>query len=419
MRKTIGDAAAALSLVLLLGLYGCSAALQGTYVASEIPNGMPKGKILALAADDDTVVVATKNGLFQRSSGGSWEEIQVPGLKTMRLVSSLALMGDELFVGTLGEGLYVYSGGTWEIKTAEYEGLPDDNVYCLALDKENKGLPDIDVWVGTQKGLAIRRKGQWELYSPKGNWLRDLVGKPAEENDSYHVSSGFRLGKPDEDRKSFSPPVTAISVGNQRVVLGSKNSRLAVIDQDGFATIQLTTQSENQMGMGKLEIINLLVDPDVLWVGTDKGLLWGGLAGHARGRPYPSWKMAIPNRTVLYNSKDSRPYDYTFYLFGENNARVTALARDGEDGLWVGFKAGVYKPPRSYAQGTDEGRAAPFSGVRRYINVDEHVASKKKSPYEKYSGAYGIRQPPTAFAFAGTSGDIWIGTESGLFYLKK
>lgn len=411
---TRGKSVAAILLALSLGYYGCSGTLPGTYKAEQNPEGNPKGRIYAIAADGDTVIVASAEGFFLKKSGQSWSSVSVPGLKRMSTVTSLALDGDEMFIGTRGDGLYAFNGQTWEVRNARYGGLPDDYVNCLAIDGENDGLPGQNVWVGTDKGLAVRRDGKWEIYNPGGKWLTELAGKSPDESDGFHVSSGFRVGTPGDDKRSFYPPVTAISVGKKRVALGSSRSMLAIIDEGVFATMVFVEP---------LEIVSLLVDPNAIWCGTDKGFLWGGLAGRSKGRPYPAWHGSVQKRSTIFGSKDSRAFEYVFYRVGMNTARVVDLVKDDDDGLWVGYNSG--KPARIQKKGDQlvDGDgivgSTPVSGVRRYVSIEEFIAKKKNAKYEKYTGSYGIKGSPTALTLAGNGTDVWVGTEANLQLLRK
>jgi ligand-binding sensor domain-containing protein len=412
-RMSMGKSVAVFLLTLSLGFYGCSSGLPETYRADDNPGGTLKGKVYAVAADGDSVFVATGKGFFLKKSGQSWSDVSVPGFERTSIVTSLALRGEEMFIGTRGEGLFVFNGQAWEVVNARYGGLPDDYVNCLAIDRENDGLPGQNVWVGTDKGLAVRRDGRWEVYTPGGNWLTELAGESSDETDGYHVSSGFRVGAPGEDKNSFFPPVTAISVGKNRIVFGSSRSMLAIVDEGVFATMVFSVP---------LEIVSLLVDPNAIWCGTDKGLLWGGLSGQAKGKPYPSWHGSVAKRSTIYGSKDSREFEYVFFRVGMNTARVIDLVRDNDDGLWVGYNGGpAGKQKRGDELTGSDGikSSTPTSGVRRYVSIEEYIAKKKNARYEVYGGSYGIKGRPTALTLAENGMDVWIGTADNLQLLRK
>jgi len=400
-------------LTLLLGFYGCSSKLPETYRAEESSGGTLKGKVYAIATDGESVLAATAKGIFLKRSGLQWSDVPVPGFERVSLVTSLALQGEEMFIGTRGEGLYVFDGQEWEVVNERYGGLPDDYVNCLTIDDENNGLPGMNVWVGTDKGLAVRRNGRWEVYSPGGEWLTELAGENLADSEGYHVSSAFKVGKPGEDKSSFYPPVKAIATGKNRVVFGSSQSRLAIVDEGVFATMVFSVP---------LEIVSLLVDPDAIWCGTDRGLLWGGKAGSAKGKPYPTWHGSITKRSIIFGSKDSRAFEYTFYRVGMNTAKVVDLVRDNDDGLWVAYNSG--RPTRQTVgdeilddSGVKDSNSV--SGVRRYVSIKSYIAKKKNARYEVYGSSYGIKGQPLGLALAGNGIDVWVGTESRLQLLRQ
>ena len=400
---------------------GCSATLPPAYQLKAFTGDTPRGKILAIATDGSRVVAASAKGLYQKVGEGSWHIIPVPGIRHLKAISSLAVNGDEIFVGTKGEGLRILSGGTWEIKTSRYGGLPDDDVLSLAVAHGEEGLKGENIWVGTSSGLALRRNGNWELYSPNDRWLGDLAGRKSNGDGDIYVASGFRLGLPGEDKKSFRPPITSISVGKDRVVLAGKQLRLAIISDGVVATIALDADYINRSNEN-VRIESLFVEPSVIWCGTSVGLLWGGLDGVAQGIPYPSWTGFVPSRSTLFNSRNTRPFQYRWHRVGYNTAAVKGITRDSDDGLWVAF-SGV--PPTIvsslHLSGTTEAETGTGSttAIRRYVHIDEYIAGRRKPYYEVYGRNVGISDTPTALAFGEPDGGVWLGTTSGIFNLGK
>ncbi|NOY86737.1 MAG: hypothetical protein GXP52_05500 [Deltaproteobacteria bacterium] len=400
---------------------GCSATLPPAYQLRGFTGEAPSGKILALAADGSRVVAASAEGLYEKEGRGPWHIIPVPGIRNKKSVSSLAVNGGEIFVGTRGEGLHILSNGIWEVKTSKYGGLPDDDVLSLGIDHDGEGLDGENVWVGTSRGLALRRNGNWELYSPKDRWLGDLAGRRLKGNGDIYVASGFRLGLPGEEKKSFRPPITSIAVGKDRVVLASKQFKLAIISDGVFATVALDRDYFHRSGEN-VQIESILVEPSVIWCGTSMGLIWGGLDGVARGVPYPSWIGFVPARATLFNSRDTRPFQYRWHLVGYNAAEVKGLIRDSDDGLWVAFSG---SPPSIISKlnfrgttGAETG-AGSITAIRRYIHIDEYIAGRRKPYYEVYGNNVGISGSPTTLAFGGPDGGVWLGTKAGVFNLGK
>ena len=412
MRTKISAIGGALAGTLLL-FAGCATKVTPSFRVGPTHPSVPEGPVLALAVNGDQVAAATKEGLFLLTGNGPWVPVIIPGLKAPKKISSLALAEKEIFVGTTGEGLFIFTNGTWEVKTARYGGLPDDSVLAIAVDREDDGLPGRNIWVGTKKGLAVRREGNWELFTPDGSWLSDLSGPFSGDSEKYFVPSGTRIGKAGEDRKTFRPPVTAISVGKSGIVLGSRHSRLAYLEEGRFATTFLD---------GDREVKSLLYEAEVIWCGTSKGLLWGRLSGKGKARPYPRWRAPVSSRSVLFGGRDARQFTHTFFQVGYNEAHVEDLARDKEGGLWVAYAdregPGIVEG-RLHRSGTNETPSTPISGLMRLVSIDDYIASGGQEAYEFYGRKQGVSGIPHALEYAGENRGIWVGTGAVLVNLHR
>ena len=69
---------------------------------------------------------------------------------------------------------------------------------------------------------------------------------------------------------------------------------------------------------------------------------------------------------------------------------------------------------RAKKAGTSSDRLEPAAGTRRYVNVDEYLASHDQPYYENYSRSFGIRGEPAAAAYDQGTGTLWLGTTSEL-----
>ncbi|UCG37740.1 MAG: hypothetical protein JSV00_05900 [bacterium] len=392
----------------LLLLSGCGKPLPSTLEVAG--NGrVLGGPVLALAGAGDVVVAANPQGVFIRKGAGSWERLEVPGIRKPGRVTSLAVSGDVIVVGTRGEGLHLLSEGTWEVKTARYGGLPDDNVYSLAFDGEDEGLPGTSLWVGTGKGIARRSDGRWQVFRPGKDWLRALAGEAGPGSEDVYVSSRFRLGERGQDARLFRPPVTAIGVGPERVVFGNRDSRLAVVQPGVFAAMTFD---------GRYRFSDLLVERSVIWAGTDKGLLWGGIEGEALGTPWPPTGIFEFWSGALFGSRDSRTFQYVWKILGYNTAQVADLALEGAS-LWVAYTSpggeDLYQPYQRAMTG--EAKTSPITDVRRYVNIGEYIARLDKPLHESYGSDEGMAGQPTALYVSRRNAEVWIGTTKGLYRL--
>ncbi len=394
---------------------GCASKIPNTFLIIPDDLSAPRGNVLAIAADGINIVVATRDGFYRRNGDESWERIQVLDRETARSVTAVAMSGNELFIGTKNRGLLILTGDSVKSVNVSRGFLPDDHVYSIAVEGEGEGLEGDNVWVGTKSGLSVRKDGSWEVYTPRTRWLTELTKARLPRKGTVYVTSRARLGQGGDDKKRFTPPVTAVATGIERVVLGSKNSRIAVIENGAFSTVRL---EEN------LEITSLLFRTSAIWAGTSRGLLWGGLRGIAKGEPYPGWRGIHPYRSTMFGIRDTRPFDYAWYRIGYNSSRVTGIAWDNDEGLWVNFRADLtldpdpvldLSPSRS---GTEEYAYESRTELRRYPNIEEYIENRAKPYFELYGKSAEVPGLPTVLSFTTGEGGMWLGTTKGVVNLR-
>ncbi|MFV2082338.1 MAG: hypothetical protein ACC669_10800 [bacterium] len=408
----------------LIGILLLAAVIASAGCASKIPNtflivpdnlSAPRGNVLAIADDGINVVVVTRDGFYRRSGDESWERIQALDRETARRVTAVAMSGTELFIGTKNKGLLILTGNSVESINASKGFLPDDHVFSIAVEGEGEGLEGNNVWVGTKSGLSVRKNSSWEVYTPRTRWLTELTKAKLPRRGTVYVTSRARLGQGGDDKRGFTPPVTAAAIGIERVVLGSKNSRIAVIENGAFSTIRLEKN---------LEITSLLFRPSAIWAGTSKGLFWGGLRGLAKGEPYPGWRGIHPYRSTMFGIRDTRPFDYAWYRVGYNSARVTDLTWDNDGGLWVNFRADLTLDPDPMidlsprSSGTEEYAYESRTELRRYTNIEEYIEQRAKPYFELYGKAAEVPGLPTVLSFTTGEGGVWLGTTKGVVNLR-
>ncbi len=393
---------------------GCATIAPNSFLVDPAQSGSPRGDVTAVETVGDTVVVATRDGIFRKDGEGPWMPVVSVDRETAKSVTSLAVSREELFVGTKNRGLLIIKGSDVENITASSGYLPDDHVYCVTVENEGEGLAGSNVWVGTAKGMAVRKDGNWEKYSVKDKWLWNLTGASFSRKGNVYVSPRSRLGMDGEDRKSFSPPVTAIAIGENRVALGSRNSKLAVIEDGAFYTVRFDQN---------VEITSLLLTPSAVWAGTTKGLLWGGLRSETGGKPYPTWRGIFPYRSMVFGTRDTRPFEYAWYHVGYNAATVMDMTWDNDESLWVAFRedytdnAGSITPKLGSSD-VDINNYTYVTETRRYVNVEEYIERKVKPYYEVYGKKARIAGRPGSLAFSGEEGGMWLGTTKGVVNIR-
>jgi hypothetical protein len=395
---------------------GCATPLPPTY--APIGSGrVLEGPVLALAGEGDLVVAVNQDGLFIKDDDGPWIDQEVPGMSKFSRVTCLAVNKGVVYVGSDGEGLHILSEGTWEVRTSRYGGLPDDGVLSIAVDGSGEGLPGTTLWVGTRKGVAAFREGKWTVFDPDGDWLVAMTGKSGAGAGKVYVGPGYKLGQKGGDSARFRPPVSAIGVGPDRVVFGNRDSRLAIVSEDSVATITIRED---------LKFNHLSVDKDLIWAGTDSGLLWGGLKGRAEGKPWPTNRAYMGWSGTLFGSRDTRAFEYRWKSVGYNTAMIVGLENTGTD-VWVAHRAkrgtsqavGRFKDTFFKESGTDQSASEPITDIRRYVNINEYIARKQMMRHESYGQRSDISGEPSALYIDPDSGKVYVGTTKGLWELEQ
>ncbi|MDF1525983.1 MAG: hypothetical protein RRA15_03665 [bacterium] len=392
-------------------LAGCATPLPPTY--DTVSKGrVLDGPILALAGEGDVVVAVNNDGLFVKNGDGPWVGQEVPGIRKWSQVTCLAVDKGVIYLGSDGEGLHIFSDGTWEVKISRYGGLPDDGVLSLAVDGSEDGLPGSTLWIGTRKGVAAYREGKWVVYSPDGDWLVAMTGKSGSGAGKVYVGPGFKLGRKGGDSDRFRPPVSAISVGSDRIVFGNRNSGLAVVRENAVAAFKLGED---------LKFQHIVAVGDVIWAGTDVGLLWGGLQGRVEGKPWPTFQGYTGWSGTLFGSRDTRDFEYRWKMVGYNKAMISGLEKRGSD-LWVAQRSGEgvkQSLSKSNRDPSKEINMDPMTDIRRYVEIDEYIARKQAAQHESYGLGTDIRGEPSALYVTLDSRKVWIGTTKGLWELEQ
>ena len=400
-----------LHLLFLVFLAGCAKPLPSTYVPVDNDRVLD-GPILVLAGEGDLVAAVNHDGLFMKNGNGPWINQEVPGLRKWNSVTCLAIDEGKIYLGSDGEGLHIFSEGAWEVRTSRYGGLADDGVLSIAIDGNDEGLPGTILWVGTRKGVAAYREGDWVIYTPDENWLVAMTGKSGSAVGKVYVSSGFKLGAKGEDSGQFNPPVAAISVGPDRIAFANMASALAIVSGDSVATYRF---------LEKQKFTHLVVEEGVIWAGTDKGLMWGGLRGVAQGKPWPTTGIYMGWTATLFGSRDTRGFEYRWKWAGYNMAMVMDLEKSGPD-LWVAFqgkKGNRSTFSQSKPVSVEETKLEMISDVRRFVEINDYISKKQSARFESYGAGSRIRGEPKALYISPDNSRFWFGTTRGLWELTN
>jgi ligand-binding sensor domain-containing protein len=140
-------------------------------------NRLPSEEVVALAQDEqENRYYATRKGLTIEDKSDNFHIYTRASTRGALTSDSLTCMVidryRDLWIGTDGGGLNVFSGGGFRSYTKEGTrgGLPDDAVLALASYREAK-------WIGTRNGFAVLRGGAWTTYT--GNQISGRLPHPA------------------------------------------------------------------------------------------------------------------------------------------------------------------------------------------------------------------------------------------------
>jgi ligand-binding sensor domain-containing protein len=187
-----------------------------------------------------------------------------------------------------GRELVKYDGANWTVYDTSNSSLPDNDVYCLAVD--NNG----DIWIGTDGGLAKYNGTNWTVY--------------------YNSNSGLPYNY-----------ITSLAIdrsGNKWIGTGGKSLSFPIFSPyekgKGLAKydgINWTVYDTSNSGLPDNGVNCLAIDlTGNIWVGTwDEGLA----------------KYDGTNWTI-YNTSNS----------GLPNNVVKCLNIDGSENIWIGTRGG-------------------------------------------------------------------------------
>ena len=195
-------------------------------------------------------------------------------------VHALALKGDELWIGTYSDGLYVLNTVTGQLRnytqSIDETSLDGNSVYAILHDSHQRS------WVTTMQGLNLYddTSDTFQRIGHLGALTIDIVEDQA--GTLWFATQGGGLWKyqpdtrqlrqyvPQTDNKESLPSdqVNALIVDeSQRLWVGTSLGLcfLADADKGRFQTIPLSEPTQNIMG--------IVEDHGVLWLSTDRGIV--------------------------------------------------------------------------------------------------------------------------------------------------
>lgn len=248
-------------------------------IESGVTNGFPAANINCLIGDDDYLYLGTDEGLMlmDRSSFRIMRQIERRHGLIDDKVTSLAAVGDTLFVGTQG-GL--------SIITHEYDSIaavyPEQFFNHTIYDIEHIGG---HIWIASSVGAFRLSLKTFKLqsYIDKDALLFSHVYDIFGEGDNiWFAADGGLLrlnrnsGKSQKFQDQSSLPFPRVVAANEYLaaISSSRGVLIFFLNDDDFRT---SREFSIEDGLASSEVSSLFLSGDYLWIGTDKGLtrlLW-------------------------------------------------------------------------------------------------------------------------------------------------
>lgn len=171
-------------------------------------NGLPDDTIFKVLEDPEGRILTLTDGGIALFEGNGFKIPEVFKILLGTSVRSVIFDGDEIWVGTLGNGIFHYNGKNWQ-NISEENGLPSDNVWSM--EKDNLGF----MWIGTNKGIIMFAEGYSCLFNSNDGLLGDEVTlngvmKTRDGKIWFGLTSGALKLDPYKIEPNLNPPKTYV-----------------------------------------------------------------------------------------------------------------------------------------------------------------------------------------------------------------
>ena len=271
-----------------------------------LPGGFSLNFVTAMcAAQDGTLWVGTLTGLHRLSSSGILQRL--PGIHTE--VSHLNQTSDgRLWIGTIGEGLFDYSGAGLRIVSPG--DLPSTTIEAAFQDHDG------NLWLGTRAGVVRLSRTPVNIVSLPGNTDSQFESLYGDVNGSIWVVTSSNLF---QIQNETAIPYRMPGLPDLRLrTLLRDRAGTYWLGTDGSGLIHLDGVRSRQFsyghGLSNNFVTAILQDRDgSIWAGTDGGL------NHVSSKG-----------SITFDTENGLPY-----------YRITALLEDRNGDVWVGTSRGL------------------------------------------------------------------------------
>ncbi|MFN2202879.1 MAG: two-component regulator propeller domain-containing protein [Caldilineaceae bacterium] len=367
---------------------------QETVTGTDFPNGSITG--LAVGPDGSVWVGSDQTQVcrFDPAIGGCAEFFNdVPGMANAPLTSLFLDSDGAVYYTTSGAGVSVYEGGQWSTYFAGDEPVMGNRIRSMV------GDTDGSVWIATRSGVSQVASDDQRVHaftaadSPLLSHDVRAV-QPASEGSVWFGSAGGANFYQDPNWESYTEAdglagndIRALALDSQsRTWIGSETG-LSIWTGNGF--FNLTTDN----GLPSDVITSLLSDGDLVWIGTDTGLL--------------------------------RFQDNQLQVFNTGNINlpsngITALALDADGSLLVGTESGLARFRDSDIMTVPDIPSEPVQSIAAGETGEIWLATGAGELYyfdgAQWTAATNIPELPSPLVSAlyiDGNGDVWFGADGG------
>ncbi len=354
-----------------------------------------------LQSRDGFLWLGTQDSLI-RFDGMHFREFEYRGEPVFHHSLIRALLEDrhgDLWVGSIGSGAARIAPDGAVTRYTTKQGLPSDNVFCLASDPQDR------VWVCTDRGLARLDRLGMKVFTSADGLPSNQIRSTCEASDGTRWVAGLDFGLSRWNGSRFetysdsqiSPRenVTALSCANDGSVWVGKDSGLTQV-RKGFSH-----SFSKRGGLPDNAVSSLAQAPDgSLWIGTNDGI-----------SRYTNGEINV------YRTRD-----------GLSHSLVLSLYIDREGSLWAGTKDGL-------DQFTD-GKVTPYSTENGMLSNDAGPVLEDAAGhlwigtlgrglnwfdghrFRALTTRDGLIDDTILSLEMDRAGDLWVGTTKGLNRLR-
>jgi ligand-binding sensor domain-containing protein/signal transduction histidine kinase len=363
--------------------------------------GLPQGTIYSiLQTHDGYLWLGSQTGLI-RFDGVRFETLDnlVPSTPpNMWIRSALEDTHHAVWIATAENGIFRLEGDSFN-HYSKAEGLPSDNVTCLALAKNG------DVWGCTDLGLARVHDGKVRMYSTTDGLANNAVRAVCEARDGTIWAAGDNASLSSWDGSKFS------------------THRVAKLPADA-STRALECSDDGLWLGGSAGLVRISKAGEQVWTSKD-GLADTRVLCLAESREGGLWIGTRNGYSRLRNGEieSYRPQD------GLSQSTVYSIFEDAEGSLWVGTKNGLNQffsgraLPYTVNEGLPSNETGPLLQDRNgniWIGtLGAGLARFDGKKFQVTSSKQGLASNTILALAEDRDGALWVGTTSGINRLRN